>query len=74
MRIKIDGGFISVKKENDKIGFSIGCEHYNPDGTRKETVVNTAYLTEDQLSTLFSDVFTKEDVEVEGEALLEDSH
>lgn len=70
MRIKIDGGFISVVKENGKIGFSIGCEHYNDDGTRKETVVNTASLTEDELSMLFSDVFTNEVVEIEDPPLL----
>lgn len=61
MRIKIDGGFIEAKRiDKDKIGVSIGSEHFNPDGTRKETVINTASLSEDELSNLFSDIFPSE--------------
>lgn len=67
MRINIDGGFIEAKKDNNtsKIKLSVGCMHYNPDGTRKETVINSADLTEEELVRLFSDVFPKQDVENE---------
>ena len=63
MRIKIDGGFVEATKNlSGKIGLSIGCEHFNPDGTRKDTVVNTVSLSEEELVKLFSDIF-KKDVE-----------
>ncbi len=66
MRIKIEGGFVSAQKEKSgKIGISVGCEHYNPDGTRKETVVNTASLTEEEVVALFRDVFAQEEIQEE---------
>lgn len=64
MRINIDGGFVAAEKqESGKIAFSVGCEQFNPDGTRAQTLVNTASLTQEQLIQLFSDVFPEEAVE-----------
>ena len=60
MRVKIDGGFVSAKREDSgNIGLSIGCEHYNADGTRDKTIVNTATLTEAEIISLFKDVFSE---------------
>jgi len=65
-RIKIEGGFISAKKEESgKIGMAIGCDHYNSDGTRRESVINTAMVTEEEIVALFRDVFPQEDSIVE---------
>jgi hypothetical protein len=66
MRINIDGGFLAAEKqESGKIAISVGCEQFNSDGTRSQTLVNTASLTEEQLIKLFSDVFPEEPVENE---------
>ena len=56
MRINIDGGFVAAEKqESGKIAFSVGCEQFNPDGTRAQTLVNTASLTQEQLIQLFNE-------------------
>jgi len=74
MRINIDGGFVAAEKqESGKIAFSVGCEQFNPDGTRAQTLVNTASLTQDELVELFSDVFPKEDVEADSSEDSEDA-
>lgn len=68
MRVKIDGGHISAERTKDgKIGITIGCNHFNADGTRKDTVINTAIITEEQLVQVFSDVFENDSVEEETE-------
>jgi len=60
MRLDIEGGFIDVKKTKmNKIQISIGCDHFYPNGVRKETVVNTSEITEEELVDLFSDIFPK---------------
>lgn len=61
MKIKKDGGFAEAKRvSKTEVGISIGCEHFNPDGTRKDTVINAIVLTEDELVELFRDVFPEE--------------
>lgn len=64
MKIKVDGGFVEATIVDGKIGLSIGCDHYNTDGTRKESVINSAILIEEQIVTLFSDVLISKPEEV----------
>ncbi len=57
MKIKKDGGFVECTiNQKQEICLSIACEHYNPDGTRKDTVINTVTLSREELTQLFSDL------------------
>lgn len=66
MKISMDGGFIDATRDSSgKIAISIGCEHYNSDGTRKDTVINTASITDDEIVKLFSNVFSNANDKIE---------
>lgn len=54
MRINIEGGFVEIQELNGKISVSVGCEHYDSDGVRNNTVINTAALSSSQFKDLVS--------------------
>ena len=59
MKVKIDGGFIEARRQLNKIWIAVGCEHFNADGTRKDTVINAVEITEDEFLKLCEDLFEK---------------
>ncbi len=57
MKRKKDGGYIEcTRNAKQEICISIACEHFNTDGTRKDTVINSCALTKEELTELFSDI------------------
>lgn len=64
MKIKLDGGFIEAQRDSKgNISIVIASENFSIDGTRKDTVVNSASLSEKEIVHLFSDIFDTKGVE-----------
>jgi len=63
MRIDFNTGFIEIKRNNDKVNISIGCDNFNQNGIRVDSTVNSVAITDDQFREICLEIFEKNKVE-----------